>query len=321
MIFASQWIYATTILTTKLSILTMYRNIFPVRLMNIGHLVLGSITIVWWAAYVPVETFQCTPVKKIFDPDIIGHCIGTSAFFAGIMIPNIVTNVAILCLPTYEIMNLHLTRGQRAALSAIFLLGTGVVAASGIRLRYQIRLAQGTTAEFTLAYANPTLWTALEPDLAIICGCLPMLGPLFNGSLRMHPFTWIRRSLDRDYGNVERDRIPVAIRALRSIGGSSMHRGKTGKGNKSQGFRISRSSIRPFRNIEDDFDSVEVNSHGHSREVNRETFGPWSQGYAAEYRAVERKTGDDGVDEVPLGVITVETVVDWRGNSSSSDAI
>ncbi|KAI1644699.1 uncharacterized protein F4817DRAFT_346079 [Daldinia loculata] len=320
-IFASRWIYATTILTTKLSILMMYRRIFPVRLMKIGYLVLGSITIVWWAVYVLVETFQCTPVKKLFDPEMNGYCIPLCNFLLGIVIPNIVTDIAILCLPIYEIMNLHLTRSQRATLSVIFLLGTGAIVASGIRLRYQIQLAYGTSTDFTLVNVNFILWTTLEPDLAIICGCLPVLGPLFNSLLRMRPFTWIRQSLGRDYDNVEGDKTPVTIRALRSIGGTSMHRGKIGKGNKSQDFRISHGSIRPFRNLEDDSDSVEVNSHGHSREANRGTFGLWPQGYAAECCAVVRKTGGDGVDEVPLGVITVETVVDWRENSSSSDTV
>lgn len=117
--------------------------------MKIGYLVLGSITIVWWAVYVLVETFQCTPVKKLFDPEMNGYCIPLCNFLLGIVIPNIVTDIAILCLPIYEIMNLHLTRSQRATLSVIFLLGTGAIVASGIRLRYQIQLAYGTSTDFT----------------------------------------------------------------------------------------------------------------------------------------------------------------------------
>ncbi|KAI0116742.1 hypothetical protein F4814DRAFT_413869 [Daldinia grandis] len=140
----------------------------------------------------------------------------------------------------------------------------------------------------------------------------------------MRPFAWIRKYLGRDFDNVEGHKMPVSMRTLRSIGGSSMHRGKVGKGNKSQDFRIPHGSIRSFRNFEDGLDSVEANSSGHNRGVNREALGLWPQRYAAECCAVERKTGGtggDGVDEVPLGVITVETVVDWRESSSSSDTI
>ncbi|KAI1469005.1 uncharacterized protein F4812DRAFT_425425 [Daldinia caldariorum] len=322
-VFAGQLIYATSILSTKLSILAMYRQIFPVRLMKLGRLVLSYLTVIWWGVYVLFETFQCKPIKKVFNPAIEGHCIGSYEFILGLMVPNIVTDVAILCLPIYEIVNLHLTPSQRITLSGIFLFGSCVIVASGIRLRYHIQLSQVADIDTTLAYVNPILWTALEPDLGIICGCLPVLGPLFNGLVGMRPFIWIRKftRCSRNYDGNEARSMPVSLRALRTIGGSTMHRDDVGKGRKSQDPRPPINSMRRFQKLDDDDSdcAIKVSCYGNERDVRRELPDLWPRGYAAGYRTVVRKTSDVEGNKVPLGAIAVETVVDWEESGPASD--
>ncbi|KAI1802107.1 hypothetical protein F4811DRAFT_531142, partial [Daldinia bambusicola] len=301
----------------------MYKQIFPVRLMKIGRLVLGYLTAIWWGAYVLLEIFQCRPIQKAFNPDIEGYCIRSYKFILGLMVPNIVTDVATLCLPIYEIINLQLTPSQRIKLCGIFLFGSSVILATGIRLRYHIQLSQVADTDMTLAYVNPILWTALEPDLGIICGCLPVLGPLFNSLFGMRPFIWVHKFTrgSCNYGGSEARSTPVGLRALRTIGGSTMHRDDVGKGRKSPNLRPPINSMRRFQKLDDDSDcTIKVSCYGNGREVRREIPDLWPRGYAAGYRAVVRKTNDVEGNKVPLGAIAVETVVDWEESGPASDA-
>lgn len=83
-----------------------------------------------------------------------GHCVNNTKFFLGIIVPNIVTDILILGLPIREISKLYLPLSQRLALGSVFLLGSGVVAASAIRLYYHLDLARAgrfsdITSKFT----------------------------------------------------------------------------------------------------------------------------------------------------------------------------
>lgn len=116
-----------------------------------------------------------------------------------IIAPNIAVDILIFCLPMFEIRNLHISQRQSIALGSVFLLGTGTIAASGIRLYCHIQFVkQGSNVDITseksfplqstlsrltpsiVALYQPVLWTVLEPDLAVICACLPVLRPLIT---------------------------------------------------------------------------------------------------------------------------------------------
>jgi len=55
---------------------------------------------------------------------VTGHCINIESFFLGQAIPNIVTDGILLALPLPLIWDLHLPKGQKMALSGVFLLGS-----------------------------------------------------------------------------------------------------------------------------------------------------------------------------------------------------
>ncbi|KAI0182192.1 hypothetical protein EV127DRAFT_488356 [Xylaria flabelliformis] len=223
-LFSSEFLYPSALVTTKLSILSMYHRIFPTRFMKNGKLIVGLVTIAWWIAYVLVDIVQCQPIAKILDKSIPGYCIPLYDFFLGSSIPNIITDVVILCLPLHEISKLHLPRGSRAALAGIFLLGAGVTAVSGVRLWYHVGLAEkGANADLTLDFYNPVLWTIIEPDLAIICACLPVLGPLLRSFINSFLMQPIRSSRKR---NRDEEETPNVLRTFVSIGGSRAWRMK-----------------------------------------------------------------------------------------------
>jgi len=152
LLFAGELVYPAVITITKFSILAMYRRIFPTRFMKIGGVwILGGMSAAWWLAIILVVVFQCNPQHKIFDPFMLeGKCIDLTAFFLGNSIPNILLDVAILCLPVHEVWHLHLPKSQRLALAGVFLVGAGVVVSSVVRLHFHVLLArQGIEADFT----------------------------------------------------------------------------------------------------------------------------------------------------------------------------
>lgn len=81
-----------------------------------------------------------------------GHCIDSIRFYKAMIIPNIITDIIIFCLPVYEVRKLHLPRGQRVGLASVFLLGAFAIVASAIRLWYNNELAADGTADLTRGY-------------------------------------------------------------------------------------------------------------------------------------------------------------------------
>lgn len=135
-------------MTSKLSILALYWRLFPTAFMKRGCVVLAVLTVMWWAAGVLVDIFQCTPVNKAFNLSASnGSCISQTGYCLGMIIPNILIDIMILCLPTFEVSKLHLPRGQRCALASVFLLGAGVTSASGVRMYYHLELVESGLGE------------------------------------------------------------------------------------------------------------------------------------------------------------------------------
>lgn len=123
-LFAAEFVYGTVILTVKVSILSLYYRIFPTRSMKFSTLVLGAMTLAWWAAVVLVSAFQCSPIQKTWHPLMMGgHCLNKNTFFLGNAIPNIVLDVLFLILPIREVWGLQLDMAQKLAILSIFMLG------------------------------------------------------------------------------------------------------------------------------------------------------------------------------------------------------
>jgi len=148
-LFAGELLYTFSITTVKLSILAMYRRLLPSPLTDLGSIILGLLSLSWWLAVVLVTVFQCKPQSKVFDPlgPTPGDCIDDAKFFVANSIPNIITDVLIICLPTYQIWKLRLPRSQRIAVTAVFLFGAGTTAVSIVRLHYHLVSGQPQSSE------------------------------------------------------------------------------------------------------------------------------------------------------------------------------
>lgn len=94
LLYASQMVYPTAIMTAKLSILSLYWRLFPTRFMKRGCVILTVLTLMWWIAGVLVDIFQCSPVSKAFNPAMSPEgCIDQNAYCMGSkQFPNTIPN-------------------------------------------------------------------------------------------------------------------------------------------------------------------------------------------------------------------------------------
>lgn len=98
--FAIQILFPTTMSFAKISMLFLYRRIFPSRRFNILLYVVGAVILAWWFAGTLAIIFVCHPVQYFWDKTIPGgHCGSETGILYGIAGPNVVTDVVVLVLP------------------------------------------------------------------------------------------------------------------------------------------------------------------------------------------------------------------------------
>jgi hypothetical protein len=123
LLLAFECVYATAVAMVKFAILLMYLRLFPSKGFKIASSVVGATIVGWWISIVCVCIFQCQPIEKAWLPWIDGTCIDLKGSFIGNAIPNILTDLAMLCMPITQVWKLQVTKAQRISLCFMFLLG------------------------------------------------------------------------------------------------------------------------------------------------------------------------------------------------------
>lgn len=109
----------------KLAILALYRRLFPQRSMHIIIWILVGILCSTSMATIIAALAACTPFEANYDPALPGAvCINKEALYVWSSIPNILTDVVILCLPIPTLLKLKVTTRVKWALVFTFLVGS-----------------------------------------------------------------------------------------------------------------------------------------------------------------------------------------------------
>ncbi|KAF4992794.1 hypothetical protein FGRMN_6896 [Fusarium graminum] len=227
-------IYATTVMFVKLALLQMYLRIFPSRRFRQVSAVIAGVVIAWWIAICAVCIFQCDPIKKAWLPLIPGKCIKLKASFTGNAIPNITTDVVILCMPVKQIIKLQVNMAQKLSLLFIFLLGSFVLFASIYRFTTLLEF-EVTDATWTLA--SSSAWCVIEVACGTIALCLPTLRPIIL--LVSSKFESLSASRKPP---TDRSNVPTELITIGGTGGM-------------------KSGQRPFHRIHDGYD-LNASQHG-----------------------------------------------------------
>ena len=124
-VFVQEIVYTITIVCIKISILLLYKGLFPGKPFRLAANLLGLFVVLWGVAVLLVAIFSCIPVQGFWDHTISPppKCINQRNFFIGNSIPNILGDVAILCLPVKQVWQLNMSKKTKVGVSAMFLLG------------------------------------------------------------------------------------------------------------------------------------------------------------------------------------------------------
>lgn len=122
-LFTGSILYTCCIGCIKLSILMLYKRLFPVKSMNIMVWIVSAIVVLWAFGGILVGCFTCVPIEKLWNPMMPGGCLNMGKFYYGLQIPNIVTDAMILFMPMHAVWGLPISRAQKFGLSGIFVVG------------------------------------------------------------------------------------------------------------------------------------------------------------------------------------------------------
>jgi len=121
---------------------------------------------------------QCLPAKEYWDLfDNNRHCIDEGPPLMAQIGATIATDILTYILPMPTLYRLNLPVGQRIGLMILFGFGGLVVVAGCLRM-YYTHLTVYETWDVTWVGFHLWIWTAVEVNLGIICGCIPALKPL-----------------------------------------------------------------------------------------------------------------------------------------------
>ena len=123
MLLVGEIIYTLSLVAIKISILQLYRSIFPGRGFIIMTSVVGAGVIAWGIAVILVSILQCNPVRGEWDLTVPATCIPLEHFYLGNAVPNIAMDVIILALPIPNVWALQMSLRQKYVVSGLFLLG------------------------------------------------------------------------------------------------------------------------------------------------------------------------------------------------------
>lgn len=170
----------TTTACAKISILCLYRRIFPTASFKARSLVLLLLVIAYWISAAVGSIAQCIPARAAYDKLVPGKCINFAAFFLGEELFNCLLDIIILCLPLTVIRKLHMPRQRKIQLGLIFLLGALVLIAGIIRMAVIYRAGSKN-----LNNVGDAVWATIENGFALICACMPTYGPLLSKAQTM----------------------------------------------------------------------------------------------------------------------------------------
>lgn len=161
---------------SKLSILTSYLRIAPLgsTFQRVTQVTIGAV-LALIIIFLMVLWTQCIPIWHYWDLTVLDrNCMAEWPPLAGQTITTVITDIIVYLLPMPTLFRLRLPVLQRIVLIILFSLGTGVVVA-GIMRTWWTYYVEEMTYDVTWDGFELWIWTALEANLAIICGCVPVL--------------------------------------------------------------------------------------------------------------------------------------------------
>jgi len=182
MFYAPEIGYTLLIGLLKISILLSYKRIFGHNRLIAWYIhILMGLSAGWLVSCLLVIIFQCWPIEKVWNPMMEGGCIDLLAFLWATSISNFVLDWLILSVPLIPIWRLQLSTVKKVFVAGSFALGSIACIASTVRAA-----VTGTIdpTDMSKSVFLASIWTYIEPTVAIISACLPFFSKFFTDNAR-----------------------------------------------------------------------------------------------------------------------------------------
>ncbi|GFF39395.1 hypothetical protein IFM46972_05872 [Aspergillus udagawae] len=221
-LLAIAFLYIFVVILPKLAVLSLYISIFNRhRASRITCYVTGVLMIGNCIGCAAVGFAVCTPLRRLWDPTVEGHCVNINAWFRYSRIVNIVSDVIMLILPIPHVVRLQSTVRLKVGLLITFLLGSvGLIA--GLIALFTFSTTNAVT-DNTWNAALLIIWTLVEVGMYLIAACLISYQPLAKFIWRN---TW-RRQRGQKSSSQDQEHSHVWVRTNSTPSQSHSTRGKT----------------------------------------------------------------------------------------------
>ncbi|OTA82973.1 hypothetical protein M434DRAFT_400821 [Hypoxylon sp. CO27-5] len=185
LLYVGDFVYDTALFLTKLSGLLFFTRLFPrhanPKFFNISLRITYALNASWLVGAYFGTIFLCDPVEAGWNPWLPGgKCGKTTTLFLGSAIPSVVIDLFILLLPLPQIWGLRISRGKKAGLFVVFILGYCVIVLSLGRLITVLTSGEGFNTDTTYVAIRTFYWVSAESPITIVCISLPAMLPLGN---------------------------------------------------------------------------------------------------------------------------------------------
>lgn len=199
------WTVAVTL--PKLSLLMLYRRLFPVRQTKILTLIIGIACVVWMATQLLVLNLQCIPIQKSWDYTDAGSCFSIEDnAMVSLQVINCVLDITVMLAPMPQIKRLHLPHHKKVGLFYVF--ATGILSVPLDSLLMEMWLISDIHRTFAMAltrlgtianirtkvdqYKMDATWftanisfCAIEPAMSCFASSMPTFWPVVRAVLRI----------------------------------------------------------------------------------------------------------------------------------------
>ncbi|MCJ1272070.1 hypothetical protein MMC22_011977 [Lobaria immixta] len=176
-VLATEYFYTSAIAAVKISILLLYRRLFPDRGFRIILWGFGAFILTYSTVQLLVTLFQCQPIRGAWDPFIKAKCIKLNLEFMIMGSLNVVTDVTTWCLPMPLLWSLKISIERRLQVMSMFLLGGFVCVISIYRVP---KIGTLSLSDAPWSDVDACVWGVVEVCVGIVSACTPTLRPLFN---------------------------------------------------------------------------------------------------------------------------------------------
>ncbi|KAL8691723.1 MAG: hypothetical protein Q9218_003116 [Villophora microphyllina] len=173
------WICSTANAFVRLSIIALYARLFSsVRNFKKILIVSGVIVVVVPLMLALLFTFSCQPVAYMWNKDIQGgRCLSMISIFAALAAVDAATGIWLLLLPIPIIQTLHLSRGRKCGIIALFSIGTIVCVGAILRVPFILKV---NPLDVNWTMVPFSIFGGFEVNLAVVSVCLPTMAPMFK---------------------------------------------------------------------------------------------------------------------------------------------